>query len=445
MTINEQISGAPRSRGVGVLRTPFFYGWVVWAVATLGLIATAPAQSFSISLFVDHYMRDLNIDRTTISTLFALGTFIAALSLTWVGRLLDRFGNRRLTVAVLLFYSLTIMAMAFVSGTVGLLLGFIALRGLGQGALWLTSSAAIVNWFRFRRARVMSVALVLVALFGGVYVPLLQPFAEGSDWRQVWILLGVVVGVTMLPVTLLLLRDNPEDCGLLPDNGYLPPALRRDDGVYVPEDSWTLREAMRTPIFWVFLSGRVLAPMFGSGLVFHQVSLFASAGHSAATAAQTYALISLVTAGVSLLAGWLTDRGTIRPGTMMAGILAALILSLLMAMLMKETALLLLYALGFGGLMGLAGVFDGAVWTNLFGRRYQGQIRGFTDTVRVGSTAIGPIFFGLNYDAAGNYDTILLVGIALCIVPMVLSLTMQKPRRTTVPAVSPPVTLSAGD
>ncbi|MEL7436261.1 MAG: hypothetical protein AAFN11_20135, partial [Chloroflexota bacterium] len=60
--------------------------------------------------------------------------------------------------------------------------------------------------------------------------------------------------------------------------------------------------------------------------------------------------------------------------------------------------LLLLYALTFGIMMGGGGVFDGAVWVNLFGRAHQGAIRGFVSTALVTGTAIGPILFGLSFD-----------------------------------------------
>jgi len=85
-----------------VQRSPIFYGWVVWFVATIGLSATAPGQSFSVSLFIDHYITDFGLDRTSVSALYGLGTFLAALSLTWVGRRIDRHGNRLMSVFIAL-------------------------------------------------------------------------------------------------------------------------------------------------------------------------------------------------------------------------------------------------------------------------------------------------------------------------------------------------------
>ena len=66
--------------------SPIFYGWIVWAVATLGIIATSPGQSYTISLFIDSIIADFGVDRTTVSLLFGVGTLAASLNLRWIGQ-----------------------------------------------------------------------------------------------------------------------------------------------------------------------------------------------------------------------------------------------------------------------------------------------------------------------------------------------------------------------
>ena len=83
-----------------VSASPVYYGWIVWMVALVGVICSAPGQSFSVSLFIDFFIEDFGLDRTTVSGLYGAGTFIASLSLTWVGRQLDRWGNRRMGTAI---------------------------------------------------------------------------------------------------------------------------------------------------------------------------------------------------------------------------------------------------------------------------------------------------------------------------------------------------------
>lgn len=164
-------------------RSPVFYGWVIWFVASIGLFATSPGQSFSVSLFIDHYIADFNIDRTTVSSLYGLGTFIAALGLTWVGRQIDRRGNRVTSVLIAGTFAVVLIACSFIIGPFTIFLSFIAIRGLGQGSLGLTSTTIIAQWFYKRRGWVLGLSLVGFALFQRFYLPWMQNFIEVNGWR----------------------------------------------------------------------------------------------------------------------------------------------------------------------------------------------------------------------------------------------------------------------
>src|SRR5690349_20939157 len=119
--------------------SPVYYGWVVWCVATIGWIATSPGQAFSISLFVDSFIRDFHLDRTSISALFALGTLMAAVCLTWIGRSTDRYGNRKMAVIIAALFAVALVAWSWVASPLALLVGLILVRSLGQGALSLVN------------------------------------------------------------------------------------------------------------------------------------------------------------------------------------------------------------------------------------------------------------------------------------------------------------------
>lgn len=414
-----------------IARTNFFYGYVVWGVATLGFMATSPGQSYSVSLFIDHFIEDFGLGRTTVSTLYGLGTFLASLSLTAVGVQIDRHGNRRVGILIASAFAVVLILISLVNGPVTLLLSFIAIRFLGQGSLSLVSGTTIAQWFWKRRGRMMSLTAVIYALFRSAYVPGLQRLLEVMDWRQVWVLLGVSVGVVMPALIWLFVHDRPEDLGLLPDGAEAHPAIpdqagggdATSDGDQ--EINWTLHEAMRTPIFWVFAGGRVIVPAWITGLVFHQISIFEELGYSDRTAAEMYGMMSLVTAGTAIAAGYLVDH--VRPGVVMALQMTSLGVTMGTAMIMTEPWLLAIFALGYGWTLGSGTVFDGAVWTNLFGRKHQGAIRGFITTALVTGTAIGPILFGLSFDLLGSYNPVFGMGIALAMIPLLLSLLVKNP------------------
>jgi len=409
-----------------VHRSPIYYGWVVWFVALVGMIATSPGQSFSVSLFFDFFIEDFGLDRTTVSSLYGAGTFIASLTLTWVGRKLDLLGNRRMGVIVGILFGIVLTLCSLITGPFILLLAFIGIRGLGQGSLSLVSSTSIANWFMLKRGRMMSFLSLIFALFQGLYVNLLRILLETMDWREVFVLLGIAVGIIVIPLFGFLMRNRPEEYGLLPDNMQVK-KKKNDDKVELEEESWTLAEAMRTPMLWIFMFAKMLPAAWGTGLILHQISIFAELNHSAQTATETYALMALFSAGSSLIFGYMVD--TFKPAYIVVIQMGAMLVASILAIYMTETWLLIVYAISFGLVMGVGGVFDGAVWANLYGRQYQGSIRGFVFTSGVIGSAIGPAIFGLSFDYAGGYAFGLWLGAGLCGLALIMSLLAPEPRK----------------
>lgn len=422
------ISAIPRRNLVD--RAPFFYGWVIWVAATVGIIASAPAQAFSYSLFIDHYITDFAIDRQTVSGLFGLGTFIAALSLTWIGRQIDRRGSRIVGFAVGVLFSIGLIASALVTGPFTLLLSFIAMRTLGHGAMVLVGTTALGKWWRIKRGWVIGLALVVNALFQTEYLHFLQNLINTFGWRWTWVILAGMIAIAFLPVWWGLMRDRPEQFGLLPD---ATPTTSREAMMttaelfpVMAEDNWTLQEARRLPIFWIFVFGRFFSSAWGSGLVLHQVSVFAAQGHDSTVVASAYGLLAMVNAGVTLFVG-----GTIhkfRLSWLMSFQIMMMILTIALAMTMNQMWMVYAYAIVFGIVFALGGILDNNIWAEMFGREHLGAIRGFTATFLIFGTSTGPWVFGWMYDVFNGYDFILLAGIILGMLPMMLGLFINKPR-----------------
>lgn len=412
-----------------VRHSPVYYGWLIWIVSSIAIMASTPGQSFSISLFIDHYIVEFGMDRTTISGLYGLGTFLGSLSLTWLGRQIDVRGNRLIMLIVTALFALSLMACSLISGPIPVFLSFLALRGLGQGSLGLTSTSAVAIWFERRRGWAIGLMMVGFSLMQGIYLPWLHSYIETYGWRQTWVVLGLAVGAIMLPLIWWIIRDKPEDLGLLPDG---KPAPTPDELLRMPGgQSLTLRQAQRTAIFWVFVFGRVVCAAFPTGLIFHQVSIFSQVGHNAQVAAETFALAMVLTAVATVFGGWFLDR--IPPGIALALQMFSLGALCVSAMLMTELWLLVIYALSVALVFGFGNVFDGAVWISVFGRQHQGAIRGFTTTLLIAGTSLGPILLGFSYDYFGSYQPMLWLGAGLSLIALVMSLIVRRPRLVSSP------------
>ncbi len=421
--------------------TPFFYGWVILVVGTLGIIMMGPSQTFTISIFLDFFIKELGISRANISLLYGLATFGGSLLLPVTGRLVDRYGPRRVTPIIVLALGLACLVMAGAQGGVTIFIGLLALRFLGFGSLQLASNNLIAQWFIRQRGRVMGLAGLSLSIGLIIFPALSQYLIEQFGWRWAMVWLGVLVWVVMLPVSLLFFRDRPELYGLQPDGD---PPLSPPDGlggaeIHPPaklislrrpavsrqrsinegevEKNWTLAEARRTGVFWLFGAGLTTMTMLLAAVAFHQVSLFEMRGLSRETAVSIFNVVALFSVVGNLGMGWLLDRYRARP-------LLALTLFLLAAMTVTVQVMTTpAHALIYGALNGLVNgayrVIDAVIWAKYFGRLHLGSIRGAVMVGVVGGTALGPYPLGLSLDTLGSYTPALL---ALLVLPVGLGL-----------------------
>ena len=151
-------------------RLPFFYGWVIMVVATLGIVFSIPGQTMGFSVFTDILMEELGLSRVQLSAAYCVGTVMSGLALPYLGRLFDRFGGRRMAVGSALATGLVLLGLSqlrlvidfwlgvlpqAVSPTVlsfaVILVGFFLIRASAQGVLTLTSRNLMGKWFDYYR------------------------------------------------------------------------------------------------------------------------------------------------------------------------------------------------------------------------------------------------------------------------------------------------------
>jgi MFS family permease len=117
------------------IKTPFFYGWIILLVAGLSVYISGPGQTYNVSVYIDSYINEFGWSRTTVSSMYSLGTFAAGMLMGIVGKLFDRYGHRRMTVAISVGFGAALVFMSTVDSVIKLLIGFFLIRLLGQGSM----------------------------------------------------------------------------------------------------------------------------------------------------------------------------------------------------------------------------------------------------------------------------------------------------------------------
>ena len=379
--------------------SPVFYGWLIVAAGTLGVMMTIPGQTTGVSIFIDHLIADLGITRSSVSTLYLFGTLGGSFVLPFVGRFIDRRGPRLAVSGIAAAFALACVWMGVVQDAIMLLIGFMLVRALGQGSLSLVSMHVIAIWFVRRRGLAIGIAGVGMALATATFPTIIEVLIEGVGWRSAYMLLGLLVALTILPIGSLVFRERPERYGLEPD-GYA-------DGAAVAvaegrrERHYTAAEAQRTMTFWLFVAGLFFASALGTGLVFHHYSIVAEGGLERTDAARAFLYFGLTSAFANLATGALITR--VAPRYLLSVMLLALGGSLVFAGYLSGPLAIVPYGLLLGLRVGMFSSLQGNVFAYYFGRRHLGSIKGWVATALVVGSALGPLLFALGYDLLGSY------------------------------------------
>ena len=406
-----------------IRRLPFYYGWVIWGFSALGILISLPGQTMGMAVFTDYLIGALHLSRTQLSMAYLIGTVGSSLFLTRAGRWYDRLGGR-VTVAaasaglgvMVLFISVSdSLAMHFGGGVMVsflfITLGYFGVRFLGQGILTNASRNVLLVWFEERRGLVTSARGVFVS-FGFSVAPLVLAWSiVRAGWHEaLWEL--AFVCLVFAGLALVLLRDNPQSCGVLVD-GHT-----HEDHVPLTtlQHSATLAQARRTPIFWLATLSLSIHSLLSTAVTFHIVSIFAAAGRSQTEAFAYFLPTAAFATAANLLCGWLVDKRSLKPFIviMLGGFLLGAIGLLYLQHIWGYAALVV--GFGIGG--GLWSVTSSLAFIRNFGPLHLGEISGLCTSIMVFSSAIGPALFSLGLDYFGSYAAALWV----CILALILLL-----------------------
>lgn len=422
-------------------RLPFFYGWVVVAVAfiTLG-VGTNTRTAFS--LLFPPILAEFGWDRGQTAAAFSVGFITATLYSPFLGMLMDRFGPRLVIPFSAILVSTGMALATQISQPWHLHLTLGVLVGGGTLALsYMGHSLFLPHWFVRRRGLAIGIAYAGVGVGSIILFPWVQHFISHSGWRNACWAMSAVLLITILPLNFFLQRRRPEDIGLAPDgvttaNTSAHARATADaivDHTWVATD-WTLATAMHTSRFW-WLAGSSLTSLYAWYAVqVHQTKYLNDIGFPSDVAAYALGMVGLTGSVSQIFLGHLSDRIGREWGWTISISGFALCYLLLLLMQHHPTPVLLYMMVASQGLLGygMAAVF-GSVPIELFQGKHFATIAGVLSVAASLGGAIGPWLTGLLYDRMGNYNLAFWIGAAMSLASIVC-MWMAAPRRVRVVA-----------
>lgn len=370
------------------------------AVGMVVIFSSGPGQSYLFSVFIDPIIEDTGLTRTTVSALYALGTFLSAAMVYVISRLADRKGVRWTLVLIAVLFGGACFSMALAQGWLLIAIALALLRGLGQGALPINSTLLIAQWFVSRRGRAMAIYGLGGAASTAILPPVSRFLIETVSWQGAYFVFGVAIWAVLIPLTLLTVRSQPEDVGLYPDGALEPPASEARPAA-TPGAGPEREELLKSKMFWLLVIPVAIPSLVNTALIFHQADLFEQRGISAAVAAGVFVPFAIASASSNVIGGFLVDR--FGPRHVFVAAASVLVLPPLMVQAISSPLLAVFYAIVIGGGSGMSMMVSRTVWAHYYGRHGLGKVQGTAMVVTIFSSALGPIALSALRDAFGGY------------------------------------------
>jgi MFS family permease len=279
-------------------------------------------------------------------------------------------------------------------------------------------------WFREKLGTVTGIVSGGFSISMAVIPAFFLALINRIGWRAAYSRLGFLVWIIMLPVILLVIRNNPEEVNQTIDGANKIDSTSIGENE-IGQHSLELKEARRTPAYWIMMINSALWAMVITAIFFNLLPIFSSLGISKSVAVATYTTYAAASLITQLIAGPLADRGPLQH--LLFACMCTIAGGVVVLSLAETPWLAHSYAVLMGVSTGLIALVGGTMFARYFGRKHLGKLRGSVLTAQVAGSSLGPFITGVIFDSTGSYRISLWVFLALIIPAAISTLWAVKP------------------
>ena len=371
--------------------------WWVVVGSFLGLVVSAaPVATNTIGTFIKPVSGDLGWTRSQVTLGLAISGFTMALGSVILGRLMDRYGIRPVTLASVVGFAASMAAIGFTPRSLTTFTVLYAVQGFfSAGIAPLPYAKSISGIFDRDRGLALGIAIGGVGI-GTVIVPQYAQTIIGMlGWRQAYVGLGLLHLIVAFPAVLLWIKE--------PGYGKSQAAASALSGI----PGKTVSQALVDRAFWLILIPFITTGAILVGLNGTIVPMMTDLGMSVRLATTAVSVLGIATIAGRIFSGWLLDR-------MFAPYVTILFLLVPFIGVLAFGAGLgyglpfiaaFLIGLGIGGELDLMAFLI----SRYFGLRYFGALYGLLTGVFYIGAKGGPFLVNVIFERTGSYNLVLII------------------------------------
>ena len=376
-----------------------FYGWIIVAIgAVTQFFQGVASQGFA--TYMGLLQAEFGWTKAALSGPRSVTQIEGAILGPLEGFLVDRLGPRKVAAVGILVSTLGFVLFGLMNSYVMFYVSSIVITlGIGlQGLLVL--SVTVNNWFNRKRTIAQSIMGLGYSMAGVIGVPVLVFLQEQMDWRASAYVTAAFVLVVGLPFVLML-RDKPEAIGSVPDGEVIDEKSAKTPIITGGYD-FSLSESLKTSSFWLLAVGQAISNL---GILSAQLHMFLhleeDVGIERNTVALVWTVASLSNIPARLLGGYFGDRF---PKNVLLGVSNTLMAGAVYILAVTDSELTaFIFAVIFGIGWGMRTPVLNAIQGEYFGRKSQGVIRGWMQSLGLPIIIAAPVVVGHMRDVQNTY------------------------------------------
>lgn len=399
-------------------RFPLFFGSTVVLGCFLGMMGSAGSMMFtSIGVLVKPLSEEFGWGRDEISYGATLITFGIIIGLLTSGFLIDKYGARRVLIVSVGLSILVLATGPLYVSSLPLFYTMLLLAAIVGGPTNTSGYARVIaSWFDRRRGLFIGINACGMGM-GFAIAPFITNMAvNAAGWKAGYYCLALFMLVIALPSVIFLIIDKPGDVGLQVD-GAEHAKTDKDSNPDI-NASLSLKQAIRTPTFWLMVYIVAALAFALQGTLIHLVPLLIDRGIDPSTAALVASTVGLSMGGARLIVGYLLDHIFAPKLAMVVFSLAGLSIVLLLFTDYLPLYFLVAIFIGFG--IGAEGDLMAYMISRYFGMRNFASIFSCVFSFYILGTGAGPAVFGRSFVSYGDYTQIHYISIGVMISAIVL-------------------------
>ena len=391
----------------------YFYGYNIVGAGFI-MQGICYGATFTYGLFFNEFQAEFGWSRALISGASSLSFLLGGALGVAAGRVNDKIGPRALTVWTSILFGLGYLLLTWLQSLWQLYLLYGLLVAVGFGALEVITLSTVARWFVRRRG--MMSGIVKVGTGSG---QLVLPFFAATlistyGWRNAYLIMGTLFIVVLVAVAQVM-RRNPQDMGLQPDNDT---HRLSGEGCNPGDSDIFVKSPIKTKQFWAINLAEFASFFCLLTVVVHIIPHSIDLGLTKKTAAGVISVVG----GVSMLGRIVFGTAHDRIGGRFSLMVCFFVLfcSFLWLQVATEVWMLFLFALIYGFAHGGLFTVVSPTVAELFGTSSHGVLFGIVLFSGNCAGAISPILAGRIFDVTGSYRSVFsilsvvaLIGLAL--------------------------------